>query len=65
MLRPDDWEERAAIMQFDGGLPLLEAERLAQQRPWDSDPYWGMPKPHQPELDLGGLFFSEMERMFR
>ena len=23
------WEERAAIMQYDGGLPFEEAERLA------------------------------------
>ncbi len=26
---PGDWEERAAIMEFDGGLSREEAERLA------------------------------------
>ena len=27
--RREMWEERAAIMEFDGGLPREEAERLA------------------------------------
>jgi hypothetical protein len=27
-----DWEERAAIMEYDGGLPRHEAERLATER---------------------------------
>jgi hypothetical protein len=46
----DDREERAAIMEFCGGLPRFEAERLAQVRPWDSDPQWRMPRPKQMEL---------------
>jgi hypothetical protein len=27
----DDWSERAAIMEFDGGLPRAAAERLARE----------------------------------
>lgn len=44
--------ERAAIMQYDGGLSCHEAERLARERPWDTDPRWGFPVPVQAELDL-------------
>lgn len=64
----EDYEERAAIMQFCGGHSRLEAERLARERPWDTDPQWGMPKPSPPEqmgLDLGRQFFSSIEGMFR
>lgn len=28
----DDWNERAAIMEFDGGLPRSEAEAAAYER---------------------------------
>ena len=28
----DEYEERAAIMHFDGGLPLRRAERRAEMR---------------------------------
>lgn len=28
----DDWEERAAIMEYDGGLPRPEAEEAAYRR---------------------------------
>lgn len=28
---PDDWQERAAIMEYDGGLPREVAERLARE----------------------------------
>ena len=28
---PDDWRERAAIMEYDGGLPREAAERLARE----------------------------------
>ena len=45
-----DEQERAAIMEFDGGLGRLAAERLARERPWDADRSWGMPKATQPEL---------------
>lgn len=27
----DEWEERAAIIEYDGGLPRSEAERLAAE----------------------------------
>jgi len=27
----DDFEERAAIMEYEAGLPRVEAERLARQ----------------------------------
>ena len=28
---PDDWQERAAIMEYDGGLPREVAERFARE----------------------------------
>jgi hypothetical protein len=31
----EEWEERAAIMEFDGGLPRPEAEAAAGQRMCD------------------------------
>ena len=43
-------QERAAIMEFDGGLGRLEAERLARERPWDEDLTWGLPRAVQMEL---------------
>jgi len=38
----DDFEERAAIAQFDGGLTQAQAEDLAAQRQGfvDADAYW-------------------------
>jgi hypothetical protein len=48
-----EFEERCGILEFDGGVPRLEAEQLARERPWDTDPTWGMPRPVQAEMDLG------------
>ena len=50
-------QERAAIMEFDGGVPRLEADRLARERPWDTDPTWGMPRPVHVEMfeDVGAV----------
>ncbi len=31
-----DWEERAAVAEFDGGLPRQEAERLAAAHPFEA-----------------------------
>lgn len=31
-----DWEERAAVAEFDGGLPRQEAERLAAAHPLEA-----------------------------
>jgi hypothetical protein len=36
-------DERARIMEFDGHLSRIEAERLARLRPWEKDPRWGLP----------------------
>ena len=38
----DDFEERAAIAQYDGGLSRRQAEDLAAQRQGfsDADAYW-------------------------
>jgi hypothetical protein len=30
-IAPDDWSERAAILEFDGGLPREAAERFARE----------------------------------
>ena len=30
-VEPDDWQERAAIMEYDGGLPREAAERFARE----------------------------------
>lgn len=46
------WGERAAILQHDGGCTRAEAEHLARERPWDTDPHWGKPRPVQVEMDL-------------
>ncbi|MCH8683885.1 hypothetical protein [Pedomonas mirosovicensis] len=35
----DDYEERAAIMEFDGGLPRQEAEARAWQEVFGSEQY--------------------------
>lgn len=42
-------DERARIMEFDGHLSRIEAERLARLRPWEQDPRWMLPNP-QPNL---------------
>lgn len=56
------FEERAGIMQFDGGLDRAEAERRARRIIDGVDDV-----PEQPELvdDAGIQFFTEMQRMFR
>jgi hypothetical protein len=68
MMRDDcDYQERAAIMQFCGGLSKAEAERLARERPWDKDPYWGMPKPEQMKLgdiETADEFWDRMQRLY-
>lgn len=39
----EDEEERSAILQFDAGFSREEAERLAKERPWETEPhYWNM-----------------------
>ncbi len=45
----EEISERIAIMVIDGGMDPLEASRLARERPWETDPRWGMPKE---QLDL-------------
>jgi hypothetical protein len=51
-----EFEERAAILEFDGGFPRLDAERLAKERPWDKDPTWGLPRAVQVEMfDVGAV----------
>lgn len=42
-------DERARIMEFDGKLGRIEAERLARTRPWEKNPRWMLP-PAQPCL---------------
>lgn len=56
------FEERAGIMQFDGGLDRAEAERRARRIIDGVDDV-----PEQPTLvdDAGIQFFTEMQRMFR
>lgn len=65
--RQIEFDERAGIMEFCGGLPRAEAERLARERPWDKDPCWGMPKPEQLTFEddpLAAQFFREMKRLY-
>jgi hypothetical protein len=39
----EDEEERAAILEYDAGFPRAEAERLATEKPWETEPhYWEM-----------------------
>jgi len=52
MYETNDISERAGIMHFCGKVPKLEALRLARTRPWETEPYWEIPKPQQ--LDLMG-----------
>jgi len=47
-------DERARIMEFDGKLGRIEAERLARMRPWEKNPRWMLP-PAQPCLIDGTL----------
>jgi hypothetical protein len=61
-----DYAERAAIMQYEGGLSRTEAEHLARTRPWDNDPHWGVPMPQQVEMDLGlGEFRQAMKGIWQ
>lgn len=65
--RQIEFDERAGIMQFCGGLSRSEAERLTRERPWEKDKQWGMPKPEQMSFaddPLAAQFFREMRRMY-
>ena len=61
----EDYEERAAIMQFDGGMSRaqaeLEARALIERR-------LNPPAPVQQDFgaadDEGGRFWAEMERLY-
>ena len=55
------FEERAGMMQFDGGLDRAESERRARRIIDGVDEI-----PEQPALidDEGQQFFAEMQRMF-
>jgi len=46
-------DERARIMEFDGHLSRIEAERLARTRPWEKDPRWMLPAPQMSFIDDG------------
>ncbi|BDV42418.1 hypothetical protein GURASL_13410 [Geotalea uraniireducens] len=62
-----DYEERAAIMEHCGGLDRHEAKRLARERPWETDKWWGMPQPEQLTFEddpLAGEFFQSMKQKF-
>ncbi|MBT0664751.1 hypothetical protein KI809_15565 [Geobacter pelophilus] len=48
-----DYIERVGIMEYCGRLNRRDAERLACERPWDSDSSWGIPKPRQMSLGEG------------
>lgn len=56
------FEERAGILQFDGGLPRAEAERLARRI---IDGVDEVPEQQVLTDDTGMQFFSDMQRMFR
>jgi hypothetical protein len=59
----EHYHERAAIMEHCGGLTRYEAERLARDKPWERDPRWGLPQPHQPDLiDDGGFSMFQQWR---
>jgi hypothetical protein len=62
-----DFQERVAIMETEGKMSHADALRLATERPWDKDPYWGMPRPQQQTLieTEGDRFFSEMNARYR
>ncbi|MFZ2949538.1 MAG: hypothetical protein WA003_08635 [Desulfuromonadaceae bacterium] len=44
-------DERARIMEFDGHLSRIEAERLARTRPWEKDHCWMLPEPQMNLID--------------
>lgn len=44
-------DERARIMEFDGKLGRIEAERLAKLRPWEKTPRWMLPEPQLNLID--------------
>lgn len=56
------FEERAGILQFDGGLSRAEAERVA----WRIiDGIEDVPEQMELVDDAGMRFFADMERKFR
>ncbi|BCS55172.1 hypothetical protein [Geobacter sp. SVR] len=61
-----DYEERAAIMQYCGGWSKADAEKLARERPWKTDKWWGVPKPQQTTFSddpLANECFSEVSKL--
>jgi hypothetical protein len=56
------FEERAGILQFDGGLPRAEAERRARRI---IDGVDEVPEQQVLTDDAGMQFFSDIQRMFR